>query len=123
MNRKLRHKRIRSKIQGTQKKPRLCVFRSNQYIYAQLIDDEKGKTLASASTKNLEKIDSLAKNIIKNQDLYSKKLQVAFRVGQLLAKKALKNKIKAIAFDRNGYKYHGRVKALADGARESGLVF
>lgn len=98
-----RHRRVRAKISGTSKVPRLCVFRSHQYIYAQLIDDEKGKTIAVATGKaNIDK---------------------AKKVGKLIAKKALEKKIEKVIFDRGGYKYHGRVKAVAEGAREAGLKF
>lgn len=96
-----RHKRVRAKIKGTAKVPRLCVFRSNKYIYAQIIDDEAGKTLAFSKEK------------------FSK----AKKAGEVIAEKSKKLKIEKIVFDRGGYKYHGRVKALADGAREAGLKF
>lgn len=107
--RKRRHKRIRANIKGTRKVPRLYVFRSNQHTYAQLINDEKGETLAEAS--DLE---------IKNK---KEKVGKAFEVGALIAKKAKKLKIKKVVFDRGGYDYHGRVKAVAEGAREEGLKF
>lgn len=100
-NRIRRHKRIRAKIKGTAKVPRLCVFRSNKYIQAQLINDEKGKTLLMV------------------KDVKS----AASKVGKVLAEKAIEKKIKKVVFDRGGYKYHGRVKALAEGAREAGLKF
>jgi large subunit ribosomal protein L18 len=106
--RKRRHKKITVKIKGTKNRPRLIVFRSNTNIYAQLIDDESRKTILSAS------------------DLKSKKgvkLENAKKVGLEIAKKALEKKITQCVFDRNGYKYHGRVKALAEGAREGGLKF
>jgi len=103
--RKRRHKRIRAKIKGTAKIPRLCLFKSNKYIYAQLIDDENGKTLIAIS------------------NLKNRKPKTAFEMGQAIAKKALKEKIKKIVFDRSGYKYHGQVKAVAEGAREEGLEF
>ncbi len=96
-----RHKRIRAKIFGTDQRPRLHVFRSNKYIYGQLIDDEKGKTILSAKGK----------------------VAAACEVGKLIAKKALEKKIEKVIFDRAGYKYHGRVKALSEGAREGGLKF
>ena len=98
-----RHKRVRAKIAGSAEVPRLCVFRSHQYIYAQLVDDEKGKTLIAVQGKaNVDK---------------------AKKVGKLIAKKALEKKIEKVVFDRGGYKYHGKVKALAEGAREGGLKF
>lgn len=99
--RKRRHRRVRAKIKGTEEKPRLCVFRSNKYIYAQIIDDEKGKTLVSAKAE----------------------LNKADKVGEDIAKKAIKEKINKVVFDRGGYKYHGRVKALAEAARKGGLKF
>jgi len=105
-----RHRRIRKRIIGTNKIPRLCVFRSNRHIYAQLIDDEKEKTLAMAS--DLE---------IKKQKI--KKSEIASRIGELIAKKAAEKKIERVIFDRAGYKYHGRVKSLADSARKTGLKF
>ena len=117
IKRKRRHRRVRAKIYGTKEVPRLCVFRSNKHIYAQLINDEKGKTLVIA--KDLE---------IKN--LKATKTEIAYKVGELIAEKAINlpagrhgNKIKKIVFDRGGYKYHGRVKALAEGARKKGLEF
>ena len=110
-----RHRRVRAKVIGSAERPRLCVFRSNQHIYAQLIDDQQGKTLASA--KDLE-----IKNVKSKNDLSGKQAK-AFSVGELIAEKAEKLKIKSIVFDRGGYKYHGRVKALAEGARSKGLVF
>ncbi len=114
--RRLRVKRkVRAKIYGTSKVPRLSVFRSNKHIYAQIVDDEKGNTLVFAS--DLEFNEGELKNSKKT------KLQRASTVGELLAKKALRKKIKKIVFDRNGYKYHGRVKALAEGARKGGLIF
>lgn len=106
-----RHKRIRAKIFGTKERPRFCVFRSAKHIYAQLIDDEKGHTLAAAS--DLELKESKGKT----------KKEKAFAVGQLIAEKALKKKIEVVVFDRGGYAYHGRVKSLAEGARKGGLKF
>ncbi|MGR3809844.1 50S ribosomal protein L18 [Jiulongibacter sp. NS-SX5] len=101
--------RIRKRVQGTAERPRLSVFRSNKSIYAQLIDDVNGKTLASSSSKEL----GFASLGIEN----SKK------VGEGLAKKAIDNGVSTCVFDRGGYLYHGNVKALADGAREGGLKF
>lgn len=103
-----RHRKIRSRIAGTSSVPRLSVFRSNSYIYAQLVDDNAGKTLASASS-----LDVKAKT----------KTLAATEAGKTLAKKALEHKIAEVVFDRGGYVYTGRVKALADGAREGGLKF
>ena len=108
----VRHKRIRSKISGTSAIPRLCVFRSNTGIYAQIIDDETRTTLVSAST-----LDKDLK--IKN----GSNVEAAKVVGKAIAEKAKKKKITKVVFDRGGYLYHGRVKALADAARENGLEF
>lgn len=103
--------RTRSKIKGTVKRPRLSVFRSNYYIYAQLINDEKGETMLGVTEKHLEK------------KAKENKINIAKQLGALLAKKALDKKIKIVVFDRGSYAYHGRVKALAEGAREGGLIF
>ena len=109
-----RHDRVRKKIRGTPDRPRLCVFRSLNHIYAQVIDDSSGQTLASASTLDAEvKADSGNKT----------KTEQAGLVGNLVAKRARNKGISQIVFDRGGCKYHGRVKALADSARESGLRF
>lgn len=129
--RQRRHKRVRSKIKGTSRLPRLCVFRSNKHIYAQLIDDEKGKTLVSASDLDIkskiknkkQKTQTKNKKTEKTQKPLSGKEAVAYQVGQILAKKALEKKFEKVVFDRGGYKYHGRIKALAEGAREAGLKF
>jgi large subunit ribosomal protein L18 len=102
--------RIRKVVSGTATKPRLSVFRSNKEISVQLIDDVAGKTLVSTSSKALK-------------DAKGTKIEVAAAVGKVLAEKATKAGIKEVAFDRNGYLYHGRVKSLADGAREGGLKF
>ena len=100
--------RIRKKIFGTPERPRLSVFRSNKQIYAQVINDEIGKTLASASSLGMEAMP---------------KVQQAEKVGELIAQKALEAGVTAVVFDRNGYLYHGRVKQLADAARKAGLNF
>jgi len=132
-NRQKRHKRVRSKINGTSKVPRLCVFRSNKHIYAQLIDDEKGNILVSASDLDINiksKIkDKKPKTQIKDKktektqkDLTGKTL-IAYYVGQILAGKAVGKKIEKAVFDRAGYKYHGRIKSLAEGAKKEGLKF
>ncbi len=110
--RERRHRRIRKKIKGTAERPRLCVFRSLRHIYAQLVDDERGHTLLGVS--------SLSPEV---RGLQGTKTEMARAVGTLLGKKALEKGIRTVVFDRGGYKYHGRVKALADGAREAGLVF
>ena len=104
-----RHRRVRGKISGTTQRPRLDVFRSSKHIYAQLIDDTTGKTLVSAS--------SLDKGFTE----YGGNAKAAAEVGKAIAKKALDAGIKQVVFDRGGFVYHGRVKALADGAREGGL--
>lgn len=128
-----RHKRVRAKILGTIEKPRLCVFRSNKHIYGQLIDDEKGKILASASDLKIKNKDlkiektetqeAQEAQAQKEEKQFSGKIAKAYEVGKLLAEKALQKKIEKIAFDRGGYKYHGRVKAVAEGARKGGLKF
>lgn len=112
--RKIRHLRIRKKISGTPERPRLNVYRSNQHIYAQLIDDTKGVTLVSAST-----LDAELKNVIENGG----NVEAAEKVGALIARRALEKGIKEVVFDRGGYPYHGRVKALAEAARQEGLQF
>lgn len=108
MDRIRRKKRIRAKILGVSTRPRLCVFRSSRFLYAQVIDDLSGKTLVAASTKQSK---------LKNDIEGSKKL------GKIIAEKCSKTKIKEVNFDRSGYKYHGKIKALAEGAREGGLKF
>lgn len=109
-----RRKRIRKKIVGTSLKPRLSVFKSLRHLYAQVVDDERGMTLASACTLSPE---------IKDQIKYGGNVDASKLVGELIAKKALENGIKKVVFDRGGYLYHGRVKALAEAAREVGLQF
>ncbi len=106
-----RHRRVRGKVQGTAARPRLVVFRSNRGVEAQLVDDLSGRTLASASWLSLRK------------SFKGDKSEQATEVGKLLAAAAKKAGIEACVFDRGGYLYHGRVKALADGAREGGLSF
>ena len=110
--RKARHSRVRAKISGTTNVPRLNVFRSNSNIFAQIIDDEKQITLVSASS--IDKELKLEKG---------GNAEAAAKVGELLAKRAKQAKIKSVVFDRGGYQYHGRVKALAEAAREAGLEF
>jgi len=110
-----RKKRVRKKVFGTQERPRLSVYRSLKHIYAQIIDDTKGHTLVACSTLSPELREEL-KGKTKNKE-------AAKKVGLLLAKKALEKGIKKVVFDRGYYKYHGRVKALAEGAREGGLEF
>lgn len=113
-NRKARHSRVRKKLSGTPQKPRLNVYKSNTNIYAQIIDDIAGKTLVSAST-----LDKDLKGVL---DSASNK-EAAKKVGEALGKKALDNGIEEVVFDRSGYLYHGKVKELAEGAREAGLKF
>lgn len=106
--RKRRHARVRSRISGTAEKPRLIVFRSNQAIYAQLVDDDKGQIIVSSSSLKMKE---------------GKAMDAAKKVGEEIAKAAKTKKISKCLFDRGGYLYHGRVKALADAAREGGLKF
>ena len=111
---RIRHKRVRQKVTGTVSRPRLCVFRSLNHIHAQLIDDSTGQTLVSMSSLDSQvsgKTDGMGK---------SKKAEV---VGTLLAERALDKGIKKVVFDRGGYRYHGRIKALAEAARKAGLEF
>jgi large subunit ribosomal protein L18 len=112
--RKRRHERVRKKVTGTAERPRLNVYRSLDNIYAQVIDDSTGTTLVSASTVDKELRARLAS---------LKKAEQAKAVGQVVAERAQAKGIKEVVFDRGGYPYHGRVKALADGSREGGLVF
>jgi len=116
-NQKERRKtRIRVKIRGTAERPRLSVFRSNKTIYAQLIDDESKKTLVSASEKDIDQK-------INKQKKVKTKTERSILVGEVLAQKAVKKKIKRVVFERGIYRYHGRVKALAEGAKKGGLDF
>ncbi len=120
-SREKRHKRIRQKIKGTKTRPRFSVFRSNKHIFLQLIDDVSGKTLISASDLN-----PLAPTVASGQAGGKKKgakVEVAKEIGKKLAELALEKKIKQVVFDRGGYKYHGRVKAVSEGAKEGGLKF
>ena len=119
-----RHNRVRAKISGTAKVPRLCIFRSNQHITAQIIDDEKGKTIIFATDikKIKTKNEKLKIKEGEQKERAGKTLQ-AFEVGKEIANLAQEKKIKQVVFDRGGFNYHGRVKSLADGAREGGLVF
>ncbi len=122
-----RHRRVRAKIKGTIECPRLCVFRSNQHIYAQIIDDEKGKTLFACSDKEIKAKPSTIKTNTdtneKEKIVKTAQVAIAYEVGKLIAEKMLEKKIKKIVFDRGGYKYHGKIKALAEGARDAGLIF
>ncbi|MBM7588289.1 large subunit ribosomal protein L18 [Bacillus pakistanensis] len=110
--RKKRHARVRSKITGTEARPRLNVYRSNKNIYAQLIDDVNGVTIVSASSVDKEAGLESTGNV-----------DAAVKVGELVAKRAVEKGLKSVVFDRGGYLYHGRVKALAEAARENGLEF
>jgi len=112
--RKRKHIRVRRKINGTQERPRLNVFRSLKGIYAQIIDDTKGNTLVAASSRD---------EAIKTKISFGGNKQAAKEVGKLIAQKALDYGIKKVVFDRGGYLYHGRIKELAEGAREGGLEF
>lgn len=109
-----RHRRIRKKISGTPERPRMCVFRSLKHIYVQLIDDTKGITIASTSSLSKELKDQIPKG---------GKIAAAKLVGKAIADKAKSLQIEKVVFDRGGYLYHGRVKALAEAARENGLIF
>ncbi|MBO8158055.1 50S ribosomal protein L18 [Thermosyntropha sp.] len=111
--RKIKHRRVRKKVSGTAETPRLCVYKSLNHIYAQIIDDERGVTLVSASTldKDLRGLPSKTN------------IEAAKMVGASIAEKALAKGITSVVFDRSGYKYHGKVAALADAAREKGLNF
>jgi large subunit ribosomal protein L18 len=112
--REIRHRRVRRKVTGTVSRPRLCVFRSLNHVRAQLIDDSVGQTLVSMSTLDAQVRDK------SDEKGKGKKAEV---VGTLLAEKALDKGIKKVVFDRGGYKYHGRIKALAEAARKAGLEF
>ncbi|MDC7293125.1 MULTISPECIES: 50S ribosomal protein L18 [unclassified Butyrivibrio] len=109
-----KHMKIRNRFSGTAERPRLAVFRSNNHVYAQVIDDVAGKTLVSAST-----LEKDIKAELKNTD----DIEAATKVGDVVAKRALEKGIKAVVFDRGGYIYHGKVKAVAEAAREAGLEF
>ena len=116
--RHIRHLRVRKKISGTSEIPRLSIFRSNKSIYAQLINDVSRETLISCGSKDKE----VASVKVENKDVSSKTLE-AYKVGLVFAEKCKKIGINKLVFDRGGYKYHGRLKALADGARDSGMEF
>lgn len=113
--RKRRHLRVRARVSGTPERPRLNVFRSNKHIYAQIIDDTRGHTLVAAST--------LEREVRERFPNPHPKVEEARVVGQVIGERALARGITKVVFDRGGYKYHGRVKALADGARAAGLQF
>lgn len=109
-----RQKRIRKRVTGTELRPRLSVFRSARHIYAQVIDDTCGRTLAAASSRD---------QTVREQPQFESKTAVAVFVGKLIAERAMEKGVKQVVFDRNGFLYHGRVKAISDGAREAGLNF
>lgn len=112
MARLKRKKRIRKKVSGTPEQPRLSVFRSTKHIYAQVIDDTTGRTLATASSLD---------EIVKAQAGFESKVAAAAFIGKVLGERAIEKGVKKVVFDRNGFQYHGRVKAVSDGAREAGL--
>ena len=112
--RQRRHRRIRKRVVGSAERPRLCVFKSARHIYAQIIDDAAGHTLASACDLGSE---------VRAAGDGKKKTEVAALVGEVIARKAKEKRIRAVVFDRGGFKYHGRVKALAEAARKAGLKF
>jgi len=108
------HKRIRTKVYGSSERPRLCVYRSSRYVYAQIVDDSQGKTLAAASTIEKE---------LRGECKGTANIEASKLVGKTIAERAKSKGIEAVVFDRGGYLYHGRVKAVAEAARESGLKF
>ncbi len=112
--RRRRHQRVRRKVVGTQERPRLTVYRSLRHVYAQVIDDEAGRTLVSASTLDSQLRDEIGKLDVQEQ---------AKAVGRAVAERAKAQGIEQVVFDRGGYPYHGRIRAVADGSREAGLVF
>ena len=112
--RRNKHRRLRSRLSGTPERPRLAVFRSNNHMYAQIIDDVAGNTIVSASTLQADVKEGLDK---------TNNVEAAAKLGTVIAKKAMDNGIKEVVFDRGGYIYQGKVKALADAAREAGLEF
>ncbi|MGD9331576.1 MAG: 50S ribosomal protein L18 [Desulfobacterales bacterium] len=109
-----RRRRIRKRVQGTTARPRLCVFRSAKHIYAQIIDDTSGFTLVSASSTESE---------VRKREAFENKIALASFIGKQVGERAREKGIKKVVFDRNGFLYHGRVKAVSEGARESGLEF
>ncbi len=115
IGRQRRKKHIRKHVWGTRERPRLVVFRSLKHIYAQLVDDNRGRILLALS--------SLSQGLKNELEVIKGKTETARKVGEALAKRARRKRIKRVVFDRNGYHYHGRVKSLADGAREGGLEF
>ncbi len=124
-----RHKKIKAKIKGKNDRLRLCVFRSINHIYAQVIDDKNAKVVVSASDKELKGVkankpaSAKSSGMAKEEKTMTHKVSIAHEVGRLIAKKAIENKIEKVVFDRSGILFHGRIKALAEGAREGGLKF
>jgi len=114
MRRARRKRGIRKRVYGTGDKPRLTVFRSLGHIYAQIIDDDRGETLVQASTRNKDMSDTIS---------YGGNIEAAKIIGKVLAERAKDKSIERVCFDRNGYRFHGRIKGLADAAREAGLKF
>jgi large subunit ribosomal protein L18 len=114
LSRLKRKKRIRKRLSGTEEKPRMSVFRSSKHIYAQLINDVSGSTVAAASS---------VEKTVRELPKFDSKVAMASHIGKILAERAMEKGIKTVVFDRNGFLYHGRVKAVSDGAREAGLVF
>lgn len=114
VNRRLRQRRVRKRVRGTNARPRLCIFRSMRHIYAQVISDETGRTLVAVSTLSPE---------VREGEKAKGKVAAAQHIGTLVARKCLDQSIPEVVFDRNGFLFHGRVKALADAAREAGLKF
>ena len=108
------HKRVRTKVSGSSERPRLCVYRSSRYIYVQIVDDSQGKTLTAASTLEKE---------LRGEGKGTGNIEASKRVGKAIAERAKNKGIDAVVFDRGGYLYHGRVKAVAEAAREAGLKF
>ena len=112
---RLKRKRsIRKRLAGTQLRPRLCVFRSSKHIYAQIIDDIKGHTVAAASS---------TEKTVRERSGFENKIELACFIGELIGQRAIEKGVKQVVFDRNGFLYHGRVKAVSDGARKAGLDF
>lgn len=112
--RQRRHRRVRKHVSGTGERPRLCVFRSLRYVYAQVVDDDEGRTVAAADSRDPEVISNGASR---------RTAEAAKAVGRALAERAKAAGVERVVFDRGGYRYHGRVKAVAEGAREAGLEF
>ena len=110
----MRHIRVRRKVKGTAERPRLAIYRSLNHIYAQVIDDTKGITLAAASS---------LENELKSKSDGKRKMEIAYQVGELISERAKEKGVNTVVFDRGGYKFHGRLQSLADAARKGGLVF